>query len=94
MKYLSIYYIKCTVGHTFYCGGAVKGGKVYGKYPKYLNSTEPLNIGRGRMIPTTSWETFLHGILEWFGVEEKHMKDVLPNIEKFSELWDSKTLYE
>ena len=36
-------------------GGDVKGGKILGKYPDDLLDT--LNIGRSRIIPTTSWDS-------------------------------------
>jgi hypothetical protein len=34
----------------------VKGIQILGEYPDDLTGTGPLNIGRGRLIPTTSWE--------------------------------------
>lgn len=34
-------------------GGGVKGGQIVGKYPDGLKEGSPLNIGRGRIIPTT-----------------------------------------
>ena len=45
-------------GHHFVMGGDVKGGQMFGKYPPDLAETDanPLNIGRGRLIPTLGWE--------------------------------------
>jgi len=36
-------------------GGAVKGGQILGDYPS-LGEDSDVNIGRGRLIPTTAWE--------------------------------------
>ena len=36
-------------------GGDVKGAKILGKYPGDL--LDSLNIGRSRIIPTTSWDS-------------------------------------
>ena len=66
-------------GHYFAMGGALKGGKMFGKYPTDITSQGPLNTGRGRMIPTLSWESILAPMSEWLGVEEKDFGFVLPN---------------
>mmetsp|Transcript_60995 Transcript_60995/g.92204 ORF Transcript_60995/g.92204 Transcript_60995/m.92204 type:complete len:85 (+) Transcript_60995:110-364(+) len=50
-------------GNTFFVGGAVKGGQIHGTYPKYLDENESLIMKRGRIIPSTSWESFLSGVL-------------------------------
>ena len=36
-------------------GGSVKGGQVAGTYPDDFTEDAPLNLGRGRMLPTTPW---------------------------------------
>ena len=41
-------------GNYFVLGGAVRGGRIVGKYPGDLTDDGPLNLGRGRLIPTTS----------------------------------------
>jgi hypothetical protein len=43
-------------GNYFVAGGSVKGDQILGDYPDDLTDTGRLNIGRGRLIPTTSWE--------------------------------------
>ena len=35
-------------GNNFIIGGAVKGGKIHGKYPDDLTSKGKLNVGRGQ----------------------------------------------
>jgi cullin-associated NEDD8-dissociated protein 1 len=42
-----------------------------------------LNIGRGRILPTLSWEGVWQGVLQWFGVAEESMSTVLPNLPNF-----------
>eukprot|EP00586_Coscinodiscus_wailesii_P000799 CAMPEP_0172487324 /NCGR_PEP_ID=MMETSP1066-20121228/16359_1 /TAXON_ID=671091 /ORGANISM="Coscinodiscus wailesii, Strain CCMP2513" /LENGTH=2416 /DNA_ID=CAMNT_0013253867 /DNA_START=62 /DNA_END=7312 /DNA_ORIENTATION=+ len=67
-------------GNYFMFGGGVKGGRILGKYPETFWDSDPTNIGRGRLIPTLSWDSLWHGIVQWYGVEnEKDMKYVLPN---------------
>ena len=64
-------------------GGAVRGGQILGEFPDDLTDDGELNIGRGRLIPTTSWEAIWEPIASWFGVEEDEMSFVLPNLANF-----------
>ena len=52
--------------------GKVNGGRIHGHFPDDLTSKGPLNVGRGRLIPTLGWESLWHGIAEWMGVKEEH----------------------
>ena len=64
-------------------GGRVKGGRILGQYPEDLTATGPVNLGfgRGRIMPTTSWESVWNGIVQWMGVEtDEEMDYVLPNL--------------
>ena len=70
-------------GNYFMAGGAVRGGHVKGAYPDDLTDEGPYNAGRGRVIPTTSWEAIWQGIAQWLGVGEEHMDTVLPNRRNF-----------
>lgn len=66
-------------------GGAVKGGKIHGSYPNDLTANGAQNIGRGRLIPTTSWEQFWEPILDWIGITNAAKKDyILPNRGNFA----------
>ena len=42
-------------GNYFIIGGDVNGGNILGHYPEDIRTDGPYNIGRGRLIPTTSW---------------------------------------
>ena len=65
-------------------GGAIKGGRVLGTYPSDLSEGNPLDIGRGRMLPTLPWEAVWSGVLEWFGIEASQIDTVLPNRQTFA----------
>lgn len=69
-------------GNYFMMGGKVKGGRILGNYPDDLDGA--LNIdgpdGRGRLIPTTSWDAIWNGVVQWMGVENEALMDqILPN---------------
>ena len=70
-------------GNYFILGGEVKGGQILGKYPDKLGADGSLNIGRGRILPTTSWEALWNGLSEWFGVVQGEIDKVLPNKKNF-----------
>lgn len=55
-------------GNNFILGGSLNGSHVLGQYPWDLDVE--VNIGRGRMIPTTSWEAMWHSVCQWFGVDD------------------------
>lgn len=69
-------------GHYMMIGGGVRGGRVVGEYPKDLTEASPQSIGRGRFMPTTSWDVIWNGICQWMGVETpEEIKQVLPNLD-------------
>ena len=83
-------------GNQLVMGGAVNGKRVVGDFPtSLLNPThdftsigdgpnESLNLGRGRLIPTTGVDELAAELAIWFGVDNStDLKDILPNIENF-----------
>jgi uncharacterized protein (DUF1501 family) len=67
-------------GHYFIAGGSVKGGQIHGQYPQDITEAGPVNVGRGRLIPTTSWESVLNSVAQWMGIENESTLDIiLPN---------------
>ena len=42
-------------------GGGVAGGKILGRYPRAFHVHSHENIGRGRLIPTRSWDALWYG---------------------------------
>jgi len=71
-------------GNMFVFGGAVRGGQILGKYPDDLGENSPINLGRGRVLPTSSWEALWNGVLEWLGVTTTDLPEVLPNRANFA----------
>mmetsp|Transcript_27131 Transcript_27131/g.41641 ORF Transcript_27131/g.41641 Transcript_27131/m.41641 type:complete len:739 (-) Transcript_27131:168-2384(-) len=70
-------------GNMFVMGGGLDGGKILGEFPRDLALGSELVVGRGRMIPTTPFDSVFKAVAEWFGVPVSKMKDVLPNIDSF-----------
>lgn len=71
-------------GNQFVLGGPVSGGNVYGDYPDSLAAGNPLDVGRGRLIPTTSVDEYAAEMLLWMGVANNaDLEMVLPNIRNF-----------
>jgi len=69
-------------GNQFMVGGAVNGKRIYGAYPD-LFQNNPLDTGRGRLIPTTSVDQMAAELALWMGVSKTDLPIVLPNISRF-----------
>ena len=70
-------------GHHFVIGGSVKGGRFYGRAPQ-VSLTSSDQIGRGRLLPTTSVDEYSATLAKWFGVPDAEMTSIQPNIGRFS----------
>ncbi len=71
-------------GNHLIMGGGVKGGDVYGSYPESLRAGNSLDVGRGRILPTTSVDEYNAELAMWFGVQNNvELQDVFPNIRNF-----------
>ena len=77
-------------------GGAVKGGQIVGTYPDNLTDDGERSLGRGRMIPTTSWDAVFLPLAEWAGATAEDFDNVCPNRENFpaSHFFDAAKLFE
>jgi uncharacterized protein (DUF1501 family) len=85
-------------GHHFIMGGAVKGGKIYGRPPVLGNlakSTRTIDgrtvnvfedTGRGSLVPTTSVDQYAATLAEWMGVTPELMPFVVKNIINFDKV--------
>ena len=69
--------------HHLILGGAVKGGKTYGKFPT-LTVNGPDDTGIGRWIPTTAIDQYFATLASWFGVDNGNLATVFPNIGRFA----------
>ncbi len=72
-------------GNQMVMGGAVDGGKIYGEYPD-LYVDNPLDVGRGRLIPTTSVDEYFAEMACWFGVSKQQLPLVFPNLNRFYDI--------
>ncbi len=76
-------------GNHYIVGGAVAGKKIYGTYPSLALNPDsgpeknPLDTGRGRLIPTTSCDQFFAEMALWLGVPAGSLPLILPNIGNF-----------
>jgi len=66
-------------------GGSLRGGRILGQYPTDLSDESPLNIGRGRLLPTLPWEAVWNAVAQWMDVNEDSALDkIFPNRRIFS----------
>ena len=76
-------------GNAYVVGGSVVGRKIYGTYPSLAVNPDtgaeinPLDTGRGRLIPTTSCDQFFAEMALWLGVPASSLPLILPNIGNF-----------
>jgi len=70
-------------------GGAVKGGSIFGEYPS-LALGNPLDTGRGVLMPTTSIDQYFAELALWFGVPSSILPSILPNIGRFYDVKSQK----
>jgi len=65
-------------------GGSVAGGRVHGEYPSSLALGNPLDTGRGHLIPTTSVDEYNAELAMWLGIaNDSGLEVILPNIRNF-----------
>lgn len=67
----------------FVLGGAVRGGRFYGKPPEIGNDTAD-DVGQGRLLPTTSVDQYAATLASWFGVSGGELSTVIPNIGNYN----------
>ncbi|MFY8134525.1 MAG: DUF1501 domain-containing protein, partial [Aquimonas sp.] len=77
-------------GNQFVLGGAVNGGRLYGRYPNLqLDADDSANqdwsFSRGQYIPTTGVEQFGATLARWMGVTDSSALDaIFPNLPNFA----------
>lgn len=71
-------------GHAIVLGGAVQGGRLYGKFPLLtLGGGIDSTGNRGRWIPSTSVDQYAAVLARWMGVPSSQLSTVLPNLSRF-----------
>jgi uncharacterized protein (DUF1501 family) len=69
-------------GNALVFGGAVDGQKLYGTYPSlYLDN--PIDLGGGRLIPSTSCDEYFAELALWFGASSADLDQIFSNINNF-----------
>ena len=71
--------------NVFMMGGAVNGGRLYGDYPS-LALDNPVELGNGTIIPTTSTDAYFAELALWFGVAKTDLTLLFPNLPNFYDL--------
>ncbi|HEY0660368.1 MAG TPA: DUF1501 domain-containing protein [Lysobacter sp.] len=69
--------------HHFVLGGAVRGGRFYGRMP-VLQNDGPDDAGWGQIIPTTSVDQYAATLARWFGVADTDLDLIFPNLGNFA----------
>ncbi len=75
--------------HHLILGGAVNGGRIYGKFPQMtnivnFNATNPdFSDNRGTMLPNTSLSQFGATLARWFGAVDTQLDTVFPTLKNF-----------
>lgn len=70
----------------FVIGGAVNGNSFYGTapvLPPSLTTPGPLDVGRGRFVPTMAVDQFGATLGSWFGVSNSNLLTIFPNLSNF-----------
>ena len=70
-------------GHHFVTGGAVTGGNLIGEMPSLEPGSDD-DAGEGRIIPTTSFDSFTAELCRWFGLSQEDLEQLLPNSINFT----------
>ena len=71
-------------GNHFIISGSANGGEIYGEYPDLALNNSSTDLGRGRILPTTSVDTYMATLANWYGVPHSEMSTVIPNVNNFN----------
>ncbi len=69
--------------HHFVAGGAVRGGNIYGQFPRTALRTSD-DIGSGRLLPSTAVSQMAATMAGWMGLSATEQLQVLPTLNNFS----------
>jgi uncharacterized protein (DUF1501 family) len=72
-------------GNAIVMGGPVIGREIFGSFPS-LQLDNPLDIGDGILIPTTSTDEYMAEIAMWFGVDNENVSSIFPNLANFYDI--------
>jgi uncharacterized protein (DUF1501 family) len=76
--------------HHMVVGGAVQGGRIYGRYPLMTNyatfnaSNDDYVDTRGAMLPGTSLSQYGATLAKWFGAQDADLDGLFPTLPNFT----------
>lgn len=70
--------------HLMAMGGAVRGSEIYGELPR-LDVDGPDAVQHGRILPTLSATQYAGTLLDWVGLSNSEVDQVLPNLGNFNQ---------
>jgi uncharacterized protein (DUF1501 family) len=69
-------------GHHLVFGGAVNGGRFYGRFPSLAASaSNPDDAGWGQVIPTLSSDQYAATLARWYGLSDSDRAAIFPNLQ-------------
>ena len=68
--------------HQIVMGNATQGGRIYGQLP-LLDVNGPDSVHNGRILPTLSASQYASTLLEWLGLNQSQVTQVLPTLQNF-----------
>jgi uncharacterized protein (DUF1501 family) len=80
-------------GNYVLASGQVRGKRILGQYPKTFAMGDELDLGRGRLLPTTPWDSIFNGIAQWMGVDQDELDEILPNRRNFHSLYNATDMF-
>jgi uncharacterized protein (DUF1501 family) len=70
--------------HHLVMGGAVRGGEIYGTFPKFQLAGPDDADTRGRWVPTIAVDQYGATLCSWFGINDASLSAVFPNLANFT----------
>lgn len=76
--------------HHMILGGAVQGGRLYGRFPLMTNyanlnvSVDDYADSRGVLLPSTSLAQYGATLAQWFGADDDELDDIFPSLATFA----------
>jgi uncharacterized protein (DUF1501 family) len=70
-------------GHHFVLGGAVDGGRFYGRMNSLAQNANPDDAGYGQIIPTTGVDQYAATLASWFGVPNGDLDLLFPRLGEY-----------
>lgn len=70
--------------HQLVLGDAVRGGAMLGE-PPVLAIDGPDSVAHGRIVPTLAASQYAASLLDWVGLDDRQIREVLPHLDNFEQ---------